>query len=160
MVWLLVNDALPVTRVGAPPLIATPVHEWSTLLTVLKQAQGINVKVVGANRKTVVSLDTGLYLPAKKFQMVRDDLNHIILCPGELHILMEQLRTIGAFIENSGIDMAWIESDLYGPNTVKKILEGNHVKRGEAAHLVTLQAFSFYTRKRFFSTYQSHPGAD
>ena len=137
----LVNDALPVTRVGAPPLIAAPAHEWNTLLTILKQAQGINVKVVGANRKTVISLDMGLYLPAKKLQMARDDLKHIILRPGELHILMAQLRTIGAFIENSGIDMAWIESDLYGPNTVKQILEGNHVKRGEAAHLVTLQAF-------------------
>ena len=51
--------------------------------------------------------------------MARDDLKHIILRPGKLHILMAQLRTIGAFIENSGIDMAWKESDLYGPNTVK-----------------------------------------
>ena len=108
----IVNDTLPVTRVGASPLIAAPAHEWSTLLTVLKQAQGINVKVVGANRKTVVSLDMGLYLPAKKLQMARDDLKHIILRPGALHILMAQLRTIGAFIENSGIDMAWMESDL------------------------------------------------
>ena len=119
----LVNDALPLTRVGAPPLIAAPAHECSTLLTVLKQAQAINVKVVGANRKTVISLDMGLYLPAKKLQMACDDLKHIILRPGELHILMAQLRTIGAFIENSGIDIAWIESDLYGPNTVKQILE-------------------------------------
>ena len=119
----LVNDALPLTRVGAPPLIAAPPHECSTLLTVLKQAQAINVKVVGANRKTVISLDMGLYLPAKKLQMACDDLKHIILRPGELHILMAQLRTIGAFIENSGIDIAWIESDLYGPNTVKQILE-------------------------------------
>lgn len=98
----LVNDALPVTRVGAPALIAAPAYEWSTLLTVLKQPQGINVTVVGANRKTVVSLDVGLYLPAKKL----DDLKHIILRPGELHIFMAQLRTIGAFIESSGIDMA------------------------------------------------------
>ena len=67
---------------GAPPLITATAHEWSTLLTVLKKAQGINVKVVGANRKTVISLDMGLYLPAKKLQMVRDDLKHIILHPG------------------------------------------------------------------------------
>ena len=145
----LVKDALPVTRVGAPPLIAAPAHEWSTLLTVLKQAQGINVKVVGANRKTVVSLDMGLYIPAKKLQMPCDDLKHIILRPGELHILMAQLRTIGPFIENSGIDMAWIESDLYGPNTVKQIPEGNHVTRGEAGHLVMLQAFFILYQEAF-----------
>ena len=73
--------------------------------------------------------------------MARDDLKHIILRPVELHTLMTQLRTIGAFIENGSIYMAWMESDLYGPNTVKQILQANHMKRGEAAHLVTLQSF-------------------
>lgn len=41
----LVSEVMPVTRVGTPPLIAAPAHEWNTLLTVLKQAQGINVQV-------------------------------------------------------------------------------------------------------------------
>lgn len=78
------------------------------------------------------------------------DLGHIILRPGELHIVMAQLRTIGAFIESSGLNMCWVESDLYGPCTVKQILGGNHVKRGEAAHMVTLQAlFSLY-QEAFF----------
>lgn len=40
----LVSKVLPV-RVSAPPLVAAPAHEWSTLLTVLKLAQGISVKV-------------------------------------------------------------------------------------------------------------------
>ena len=92
------------------------------------QAQAINVKVVGQKRKTVISLDMGLYMPAKKLQMARHDLNNIILRPGEFHIVMAQLKTIGACIEHSGIDMAWIEADLYGPSTVSQILEGNHVK--------------------------------
>ena len=48
-----------------------------TLLTVLKQAQAINVKVVGQQRKTVISLDMGLYIPAKKLQMAREDLSNI-----------------------------------------------------------------------------------
>ena len=104
------------------------------------QAQAINVKVVGANRKAVISLDMALYMPAKKLQMARNELNHVILCPGELHIVMAQLRTLGAFIKNSGIDMAWVGSQLYGPSTVKQILEGRHIKRGEAAHLITLEA--------------------
>ena len=130
---------------SAPPLIAAPAHEWPTLLTVLMQAQAINVKVVGANRKTVISLDMALYMPAKNLQMAPNDLNHVILRPGELHIVMVQLWTLGAFIENSGIAMAWVESQLYGPSTVKQILEGKHIKRGEAAHLITLQAlFTLY----------------
>ena len=41
----LVSPTLPVTRVSAPPLVAAPAHEWSTLLTVLQQAQGITAQV-------------------------------------------------------------------------------------------------------------------
>ena len=53
---------------------------------------------------------------------------------------MVMLRTIGAYIDSCGIDMCWIESELYGPSTVKQILDGNHVKRGKKAHMITLQA--------------------
>ena len=145
------SSPMPLTRVGTPPLIAAPAHEWQTLLTILMQAQNIKTTVVGQNRRTVISLDMGLYQPARKLQMTHQDLGHIILRPGELHIVMAQLRTIGAFIENSGLDMCWVQSDLYGRSTVKQILGGNHVKRGEAAHTVTLQAlFSLY-QEAFFA---------
>ena len=32
------SSSMPLTRVGTPPLIAAPAHEWQTLLTILKQA--------------------------------------------------------------------------------------------------------------------------
>lgn len=141
----MISDVLPLTRVGIPPLIAAPAHEWQTLLTVLMQVENIKTKVVGPTKKTVISLDMALYQPAKKLQMTRQDLSHIILRPGELHIVIAQLRTIGAFIEDSGLDMCWIESELYGPTTVKQIIEGKHVKRGVTAHITTLQAlFELY----------------
>jgi hypothetical protein len=105
----------------------------------------ISTKVVGPGRKTIISLDLGLYLPAKKLQMARNDLNHLIIRPGELHICMAMQRTIGAYIDNSGIDMCWIEAELYGPSTVKQIIDGKHVERGEKAHMTTLQAlFTLY----------------
>ncbi|EDO31470.1 predicted protein [Nematostella vectensis] len=77
----LIHETQPVTRIGSPPLIAAPAHEWSTLLTVLMQAQGITTNVMGPGQKTVISLDMGLYQPAKKLQMARNDLNDIILRP-------------------------------------------------------------------------------
>ena len=46
------------------------------------QAQNISTIVVGFERKNVISLDMGLYLLAKKLQMARNDLNHLILRPG------------------------------------------------------------------------------
>ena len=146
----LIHNTMPVTRVSCPPLVAAPAHEWKTLLTILMQAQAIKTKIVGPERKTVISLDMGLYQPAKKLQMGRNDLDHLVLRPGELHIVMAQLRTIGAFIEDSGIDLCWIEADLYGPTTVKQIIDGNHVKRGQAAHMVTLQALFAMYQNAFF----------
>lgn len=60
------SSSMPLTQVGTPPLIAAPAHEWHTLLTILMQAQNIKTAVVGQNRRTVISLDMGLYQPAKK----------------------------------------------------------------------------------------------
>ena len=137
-----------------PHLINALAHEWQTLLTVLKLAQGITSKVIGPDNKTVVSLDMGLYKPAKQLQMARNDMNHLIFRPGELHIVMAQLRTIGAYIESSGIDFCWTEADLYASATVRQIINGNHVKRGIEAHTLTLQAlFSMY-QEAFF---EKHP---
>ena len=147
----LVHETLPVARIGSPPLLAAPAHEWNTILTILMPAQSITAKVMGPGNKTVISLDMGFYQPAKRLQMARNDLSHIILRPGELHVVMAQLRTIRSFIENSGIDLCWSEADVYGPTTVKQILDGNHVKRGEQAHTLTLQAFFILYQRTFFS---------
>ena len=141
----MLNKSIPLTTWHTPPLIPAPAHEWQTLLTVLKQARDISVRIVGSQRKTVVTLDMGLYKPAKQLQMARKDCDHLILRPGELHMVMAQLRTIGTYIDNSGLDLCWCESDLYGSATVKQILEGKHVKRGIQAHLTSLQAlFKLY----------------
>ena len=79
----------------------------------------------------------GTVSPAKKLQMARNDLNHLILRSGhdELHIVMDMLRTIGAYIDSSGIDMCWIESELYGPSTVKQILHGRNMWKSTHDHI-------------------------
>ena len=59
-----------------------------------------------------------LYKPAKQLQMARDDIDHLILRRGKLHIVMAQLCSIGPYIENIGIDFSWTEADLYGNVTV------------------------------------------
>ena len=41
--------------------MASPAHEYQTLLTVIKQAEEINKVVVGPNKNIVVTLDMALY---------------------------------------------------------------------------------------------------
>lgn len=51
--------------------------------------------------------------------------------------------------------LCWSESDRYGPTTVKQILEGKHVKRGDTAHILqvlsTLQVLFMLYQKAFLS---------
>ena len=134
-----------------PPLIAAPSHEFSTLLTIFRQVERIKALVVGVNQKTVITLDMGLYKPAKQLEYALECCQgKWILRPGKLHTVMAQLRTIGSYIESSGLDDVWTESDIYRPATVKQILEGKNMKRGIEAHVTTLQVlFSLYAEEFF-----------
>lgn len=45
----------------------------------------------------------------------RPDLKHTVIPRlGELHAVMAALKTLGASIENSGIDDAWMKANVYG----------------------------------------------
>ena len=134
-------NTLPKTAVGTLPLLCKSPTDNSILLTVLKQAQGINVAIMGLNKKTVVTLDMQLYEKAKQLEQARDDVKgQFVFRIGELHTVMTALRALGNAIEGSGIDDAWIEADIYGPSTVRQILVCHHMKRALNAHLITLQS--------------------
>ena len=125
------------------PLIAAPAHEWSTMLTVLKQAQKITTVVMGEGHKTVITFDLQLYEKTVKLQMhIKPELDHMIFRIGEMHTVMASLRALGTSIEDSGIDDSWLEADLYSPQTVRQMLESNHMKRALTAHAITTSALS------------------
>lgn len=150
----LISTGQPLTRVCVLPLLMAPASDWSTLLTVLKQAQGINTAVVGPDRKTVITLDMQLYEKAKQLEMSRQDCKgKWVLRIGELHTTMAALRAAGNLIEGSGLDDAWVEADLYGPATVRQILECRHYKRAINAHTITLQALFLLFQDAFFRSH-------
>ena len=127
------------TTICAMPLIASPAHEWNTLLTVLMQAQHLNTQVVGPEAKTIITLDMDLYMRALKLQSLKPHLkDKWILRIGEFHTVLCTLWAIGSSIENSGIDDAWVEASIYSPVTTRQILEGKHMKRALNAHITTL----------------------
>ena len=68
----------------------------------------------------------------------REDLKKTVLPRlGELHTVMAALRALGTSIENSGIDDAWIEADVYGSATTREILKCCHYKRTLHVHIYT-----------------------
>ena len=67
------------TTVSMMPLLAAPAHEWSTMLTVLMQAQKITAVVMGENHKTVITFELQLCEKAVKLQMHKaPDLDHLV----------------------------------------------------------------------------------
>ena len=88
----------------------------------------------------------GLYKPAKQLQMARDNMDSFLLRPGELHIVMAELRSIGAYID-------YIELTCHGLSwtcNCKQILNGSHIAKGLAAHVVSLEALFNLYQEAFF----------
>ena len=69
---------------------------------------------------------------------------------GEMHTVMAALRTVGNAIEDSGLEDAWSEADIYGPTTTRQILEAKHMKRALDAHMTTVLALCDLYVEEFF----------
>ena len=63
---------------------------------------------------------------------------------------MAALRALGASIENSGIDDAWIEADVYGSATTRQILKYTHYKCSLTAHIYSYVALYGMVLEEFF----------
>lgn len=64
---------------------------------------------------------------------------------------MAALRALGTSIENSGIDDAWIEADVYDSATTRQILKCAHYKRTLHAHIQTYMALYELLLEKFFA---------
>ena len=93
------------TTVSMMPLLAAPVHERSTMLTVLMQAQKITAVVMGENHKIVIMFDL-----------------HLVFRIGEMHTILASLRALGASVDGSGFDEGWIEAGLSGSTTTDRFV--------------------------------------
>ena len=62
------STSKPLTEVGALPLLPEVAHEWSALLTVMKQAHQLKKLTIGEEYITVITYDMAFY--AKAVQLV------------------------------------------------------------------------------------------
>jgi hypothetical protein len=93
-----------------------------------------------------------MYMRAIKLQSMKPDMfKQFVFRVGEFHTVLCSLRALGSFIENSGIDDSWIQSDIYGPTTSRQILEGKHMKRAVDAHVITVQVLFDLMIEMFFT---------
>ena len=151
-----VNDSYKLDKVHALPLINSPAHEWTTLTTALVQLYNLNQLMRTDDRfdnsePALVWLDMDLYKRVRKLAFLDHQFqDNIIASPGPFHIVLCALRCLGATVESSGLDMAWIEAGLYSSITVVQILYGKHHNRALDAHQISLQALFDLWIEAFF----------
>ena len=147
----LLSTSKPLTEVGALPLLPEVAHDWSTLLTVVKQALQLKELAVGEDHITLITFDMAMYEKVIQLVDARPDLKGKVMPRlGELHVVMCALRALGSSIENSGIDDAWIEADVYGSATTRQILKCTHYKRSLRAHIYSYMALYELVIEQFF----------
>jgi len=99
----------------------------------------------------VITFDVALYEKAVKLVDAREDLKGTVLPRlGELHTVMAALRALGKSTENSGIDDARIEADVYGLATTCQILKCAHYKRSLRAHILMNMTLHELLLEKFF----------
>ena len=76
-----------------------------------------------------ISLDLQLYSKALQLKEKVDINRNCIVRLGKQHLVFAFLKVIGKYIENSGLDQIFIESNIYGPNTPNQIIQGKHLKK-------------------------------
>ena len=142
----------PVTDFGALPLLPEIAHDWSTLLTVVKQAMLLKELALGQSHAIVITFDMALYEKVVQLVDSHPELKgKVVPRLGELHVVMSALRALGSSIENSGIDDAWIESGVYGSATTRQILKCTHYKRSLLAHIHSYMALYDLKLEQFFT---------
>ena len=143
----LITDPVEVSLCQGLPLYPGSPTDWSNLYTALKLVQDINITATG-NQKTIVTLDLQLYAKCMQLRQKEHIKENFIFRLGELHVVFAVLKTIGKYIEGSGIDRLFVEAGMYGETTLSQIINGKHMKRSMEAYMVMyLALFRLYVKE-------------
>ena len=122
------KDESPLDKVYPLPLINSPAHQWQTLVTALTQLFKLNEYVrkdseavpQGEAKPVLVWLDMDLYKRVRKLSFLDPFFGgKIIESPGPFHTVLCALRCLGAMLENSGLDNAWVKAELYSSSLLQ-----------------------------------------
>ena len=90
-------------------------------------------------------MDLQLYAKYIQLQSRKEISDHFVFRLGKLHTVFAMLKFIGKYIDNSGLDQAFIEAEIYGNVTIEQINGGKHMKRAfEAFQTLYVTLFQMY----------------
>ena len=130
-----------ITNIGYCPVIPSPPTEYSTVYTVMKTVQKMMRRL---NQKhSVITFDEAIYCKAKEIQWrCKDEFSDTVLRLGGFHTALNFISVIGKRYEESGLEDLLIESDIYGSQTVTRIMKGKTYNKGIRAFKLAMEALS------------------
>lgn len=142
---------IPKTTVGFCTTLPFAPTNMDTVHTAIKNFMNLTSQV---NRKySILSCDMAIYLIAKKIQLQNTELNNLILRIGSFHVAKNWLIVLGQYLSGSGVAEMFVETDLYGENTVSAILRGTQYNRGVRAHKLLYEAIRRVQMDSFLRQY-------
>ena len=121
------------------PMLPANSVEYSSIYTVMTILQKQMERLSQEN--SVITFDENIYAKAKEIQWRRPNVfKKLIIRMGGFHTALNFLSVIGKRYSESGFEDILIEADLYGSNTVAKIIKSKSYDRGVRAHKLILEA--------------------
>ena len=143
--WAAFNECVstvdpPVTTVGMAPILNATADEYGTITTIINRFVQLS-RYLG-QRHTIVFFDQPLYAKAKEIVWASEEYSEVVVLLGGLHIAFNFLRAIGQQMESAGLDDVWVESEIFGPNAAKSMMDGKHYYRAIQGHIWGYEALS------------------
>ena len=86
-----------------------------------------------------------LYVKRIQLQSKKKVSNNFFLRLGELHIVFAMLKALGKCINNSGLDQAFVEPEIYGLATIEQMKNDKDMKKScEASATLYVALFCVY----------------
>ena len=126
------------TTIGCCSPLPDPPTDDSTVYKMMSNFL-IMSKKLGQN-KFVLTLDLAIYKRAKVLQWNFDIFKDLIIRLGGFHIILNFIGCIGNLYMASRLEEWLIDGDVYGPNTLAKILAGKQYNRVIRACKILLEA--------------------
>ena len=121
----------PVAAVRYMPFIRASPTDYSTIYTALIRLAQLSAQL--GQKHILVTADLGIYNKAQEILWSNPPSldGKVTMRLGGMHITMAYIASIGKLYGDAGLLSILIESDVYGENTARQLLQGKHLTRGE-----------------------------
>ena len=127
---LLYYKKYPLTCIAFTPIIPRSATEYYIINTCMKNFQDVLAQNELAHGP--LWCDEGVYQIAKELQLLNPDgFGNIFLGLGGFHLQKIIIACIGKFLEESGVEGAFVENEIFGLGVVKTVMNGGRYVRGK-----------------------------